>query len=72
LVTGTFFPRRNDLRLQPVCLSDRVKDQLLKKMETLMNSQTHLQNIFEKLTPEYFAERVLPGAFNVLVILVLM
>jgi small conductance mechanosensitive channel len=41
-------------------------------METLMNSQMHLSNIFEKLTPEYFAERVLPGAFNVLVILVLM
>lgn len=37
-----------------------------------MNSQIHLSNIFEKLTPEYFAERVLPGAFNVLVILVLM
>lgn len=37
-----------------------------------MNSQMHLSNIFEKLTPEYFAERVLPGAFNVLVILVLM
>jgi len=37
-----------------------------------MNSQTQLQNIFAKLTPEYFAERMVPGAFNVLVILVLM
>lgn len=57
--------------MQPVCLSNRVEDELLKKMEMLMNSQAPLSNIFEKLTPEYFAERVLPGAFNVLVILVL-
>jgi small-conductance mechanosensitive channel len=37
-----------------------------------MNGQTQIENLLGKLTPEYFAERVIPGAFNVLVILLLM
>ena len=36
-----------------------------------MYSQTALQNLLGKLTPEYIAERVIPEAFRVLVILVL-
>jgi small-conductance mechanosensitive channel len=35
-------------------------------------NQLQITNILGKFTPEYFAERVIPGAFNVLVILVLM
>ena len=37
-----------------------------------MNTETQLDRILGRLTPEYFAEKVLPGAVNVLVILVLM
>ena len=37
-----------------------------------MSIQTQLQNLVAKMTPEYFAEKVIPGAFNVLVILLLM
>jgi small-conductance mechanosensitive channel len=37
-----------------------------------MNAQTRLDRILSRLTPEYFAEKVLPGAVNVLVILLLM
>jgi small-conductance mechanosensitive channel len=37
-----------------------------------MNPQTLVHNLLSKLTPEYFAGKVFPGAFNVLVILILM
>jgi small conductance mechanosensitive channel len=37
-----------------------------------MNPQSLLHNLLSKLTPEYFAGQVIPGAFNVLVILILM
>lgn len=37
-----------------------------------MNTQTKLQSILGKLTPETIAEKVIPGAINVLVILILM
>lgn len=37
-----------------------------------MNPQTLVHNLLSKLTPEYFAGKVIPGAFNVLVILILM
>ena len=36
-----------------------------------MNTQTQLDRVLSKLTPEYFAERVFPGVVNVLVILIL-
>ena len=40
--------------------------------ESLMNAQTSLDRILSRLTPEYFTDKVLPGAINVLVILILM
>jgi moderate conductance mechanosensitive channel len=40
--------------------------------ENVMNTQTQLEKILSRLTPEYFAEKVIPGAINVLVILILM
>ncbi len=37
-----------------------------------MENQARIQSIFSRLTPEYFADKVIPGAINVLVILFLM
>lgn len=37
-----------------------------------MDSQAHISNFLGKLTPEYIGERVVPGALNVLLILLLM
>jgi len=43
-----------------------------KERETPMNNQAQINSFLGKLTPDYIGEKVIPGALNVLIILLLM